>query len=181
MSAESVVPITIVITRHVRPDCTAAFEAAIRAWIPLATQFPGHMGVLMLAPPPGGTEYGAVLKFRSTDDWEAFRAWPEYNRFLSSLQPLLAGEPRIEQLHGLEAWFRHPLGSRPPKRWKMALLTWMGVNVTALALMQTLRPAMERWPFVASFLVYNACVVGGLTYLVMPLMIRLFRRWVHAH
>src|SRR5437764_464988 len=83
----------VVITRTVRQGSEHAFEAAVKAWVPKALAFPGHLGVHMLHPPPGGTEYGAVLKFRSQTDWAAFQGWPEYLHFLTEIRKYLAAEP----------------------------------------------------------------------------------------
>jgi len=173
-------PITVVVTRRVKPDCTAAFEAAVRDWVPKATALLGHLGVLMLQPPLGGDEYGAVLRFRSADDWRAFQAWPVYLAWLDGLRPLLLTEPTVEECHGLEAWFRTPVGHAPPPRWKMAVVTWVGVNLTAYAMTMTLKPLIDPWPFFFSFITFNAGVVAGLTWVVMPLLTRLFRPWIHG-
>src|SRR5438132_1759297 len=46
--------VTVIITRVVRPGSEAAFEDALRAFIPKSIAFPGHLGVHMLRPTPGG-------------------------------------------------------------------------------------------------------------------------------
>lgn len=172
-------PVTVVITRRIKPGHVTAFEDAVRRWVPTATQFPGHLGVVMLTPPPGHSEYGAVLKFRSAEDWRAFRSWPEYESFLKSLEPMMAGEAQFEEMHGLEAWFPVPgVHGRPP-RWKMATVTLLGVSMTSYPLGQLVRPLMESWPFLVSFLAMNACVVGGLTWIVMPVLTKVFHRWLN--
>src|SRR5262245_17726769 len=61
--------VTVIITRVVRAGSEAAFENALRAFIPKSIAFPGHLGVHMLRPPPGGHEYGAVVKFRTHKEW----------------------------------------------------------------------------------------------------------------
>src|SRR5438045_3727743 len=121
-------PVTVVITRAVLPGSEQAFEEAVKAWVPEALAFPGHLGVHMLRPPPGGREYGAVLKFRTQAEWEAFRLAPEYLHFRTRIRPYLVDEPRVETECGLESWFT-TLGSpvlRVPPRWKMAVVTWLG-------------------------------------------------------
>src|SRR4051812_31724778 len=132
-------PVTVVVSRVVRAGHEEAFERAVRAWIPTAVAFPGHEGVLMLRPPPGGREYGAVLRFHSPEAWEAFRDAPEYRAFLDGLRDYLEGEPRVETASGLEAWAA-PGGAtlvRVPSRWEAAVLTWVGVNLLTVALTYT--------------------------------------------
>lgn len=174
-------PVTILITRTVRVGGEVAFEEAVRAWIPTALAFPGHMGVHMLRPPPGGREYGAVLKFRSWEEWETFLASEPYQRFLAEIREHLEAEPRVETVSGLETWFTPPgtpVALAPP-RWKMAVVTWIGVNLTAAALSYVIPPFTTGWPWALAFITFNAGVVVGLTWLVMPLLSRLFRPWLH--
>jgi antibiotic biosynthesis monooxygenase (ABM) superfamily enzyme len=173
-------PVTILITRAVRAGREAAFEEAVRAWVPTALAFPGHLGVHMLRPPSGGREYGAVLKFRSGADWDAFLASEQYRRFLADIRGHLEADPRVETVSGLEAWFTPPgtpVALAPP-RWKMAVVTWVGVNLTAAALTQVVPPLTSGWPWAAAFVTFNAGVVAGLTWVVMPLLARLLRPWL---
>lgn len=173
-------PVSVIISRKVREGSEAAFEATVKDWIPKATAFPGHMGVFMLRPPPGGREYGALLKFRSQADWEAFQRWPDYLHWLADIQPLLESSPEVESLSGLEGWFT-PLGAqvtRVPPRWKQAVVTWLGVCAMGLVLTFGYAPLAAELPWVVGFLVGNAIAVAGLTWVVMPALSRLFRPWL---
>src|SRR5204863_3021460 len=96
-------PITVIITRLVRAGSESAFEDAVKAFIPKALAFPGHLGVHMLRPPPGEREYGAVLKFRSQEDWDAFRTSAEYLAFLGLIGSFLEGPQQEDTLCGLES------------------------------------------------------------------------------
>src|SRR5438309_2711337 len=112
-------PVTVIITRIVRAGSESAFEDAVKAFIPKALAFPGHLGVHMLRPPPGEQDYGAVLKFRSQSDWGAFLQSPEYLGFLAEIEPYLERPQGVETLCGLESWFT-PMGervTRVPPRW----------------------------------------------------------------
>lgn len=173
-------PVTLVITRTIRAGHEREFEEAVKAWIPTALARPGHLGVHMLRPMPGQREYGAVLKFRSRAEWEAFRDWPEYQRFLAAIRPFLETDQRVEALSGLESWFT-PLGvrvTRVPPRWKMALVTWVGVSCVVYVVTSFVVPLLEAWPWFLGFLTANAVVVAALTWLVMPALNRVFGRWL---
>jgi antibiotic biosynthesis monooxygenase (ABM) superfamily enzyme len=163
----------ILILRRVRPGFEAEFAAAVRAWIPRAIGEPGYLGVFLLEPGPGSDEHGALLRFRTPQDWESFCAWPEYQGFLEDIRPMLVEEPRVRRLHGLEAWF-----SGEPARWKMAVLTWVGVNGMVWAAGSGVGAVGPEWPFWASFLLVNAIVVAGLTWVVMPVLTRLAGAWL---
>src|SRR5262245_6149788 len=42
--------VTVLITRAVRAGNEAAFEEALKAWVPMALAYPGHLGVHVLRP-----------------------------------------------------------------------------------------------------------------------------------
>jgi antibiotic biosynthesis monooxygenase (ABM) superfamily enzyme len=174
-------PTTVVITRVVRAGSESAFEDAVKAFIPQALAFPGHLGVHMLRPSPGERSYGAVLKFRSQQDWTAFRQTPGYLLFLVEIEPFLEGPQQEDTLCGLESWFT-PLGermTRVPPRWKMALVTWLGVCFAVYVVGLALSWWPPEWLGWLRFLVINALVVMILTWSVMPVLNRLFRSWLH--
>jgi len=173
-------PVTVIITRNVRQSSEAAFEGALRSFIPKALTFSGHLGVHMLRPPPGNGEFGAVLKFRSQRAWEAFQRWPEYQKFLAEIEPYLEAHPRVETLCGLESWFT-PMGAEvlhAPPRWRMAVVTWIGVCLSVYVVNSAFSLFAQAWPTFLVFLVANAVVVASLTWIVMPVLSWLFRSWL---
>ncbi|MDY3563540.1 antibiotic biosynthesis monooxygenase [Gemmata sp. JC673] len=175
-------PVTVVVTRVVRPGHEEAFERALREWVPRSVTHPGHLGVLILRPPAGGREYGAVLRFESWGAWENLRDSDDYRAFLEAIRDHLEHDPRVHTASGLEAWVA-PAGAAfvpVPPRWKLALLTWAGVNLTALALTFILAPFTARLPWFVGFLIFNAAVVAGLTWVVMPVLSRAARRWLQG-
>ncbi len=173
-------PVTIVITRTVLKGSEQAFEEAVKGWMPKSLAYPGHLGVQMLRPMPGSRDYGAVLKFRSREEWQSFLRSPEYQQFVETVRPLLESEPQIETASGLESWFT-PLGAhvvRVPPRWKMALVTWIGVCFTVYVVSLLFTPVTGQWPWFLGFITINAGVVAGLTWMVTPLLNCLFRAWL---
>jgi antibiotic biosynthesis monooxygenase (ABM) superfamily enzyme len=161
----------------VKPEARAAFEQAVRDWIPRVVQFPGHLGVFMLRPGGGSDEFGVLVRFHSRKAWNDFQSWPPYRQFLADIRPMLAAEPKSEPLHGLEAWFtpnEHPA----PPRWKMVLLTWVGVNVMVFVAKWLVGAIGPGWPQAVGFLVTNTIVVIALTWPVMPVLARIARPWL---
>jgi len=172
--------ITVVITRAVREGSEEAFEATLRAFIPKSLTFPGHLGVFMLRPPPGGREFGAVLQFRSQEAWQGFQRWPQYQTFLAEVKPYLQVPARTESLCGLETWFT-PLGSdvlQTPPHWKIAFVTWIGVCISVSVVNSVFSLFDQSWPMFVNLLVSNAVIVAALTWAVMPVLSWLFRRWL---
>lgn len=139
---------------------------------------PGTRGALLIEPTleSNRREYGILRSFESDAAAEAFYASDLYTHWHRRVAPLVIGEPSRRQLHGLEGFFRGH-GS-PPPRWKMAIVTWMGVFPTALLFSRLLAPSLSFLPTVVASAVVNACIVATLTWLVMPFLTKALRAWL---
>lgn len=168
----------LAIIRRVRPGCEAEFERAIREFF-RASFGPGVEGAHLLTPLPGSgsREYGILRTFASEADRAAFYASPAFAAWSRRVGPLTEGDARQRELHGLEGWFR--TSGKPPPRWKMALVTFVGVYLVTLALALLLTPHLRDWPLTLANAVFNVVVVGLLTWVVMPALTRLVRPWLH--
>ena len=174
--------VTVTIRRRVKPGREAAFEEALREFIPQSLQFPGHLGVQVLRPAPGvSPEWVVVIKFQTRRDYDGFRNSPEYSRWRARILDLLEADSVVEEQCGLEGWFVLPGATSNPvlPRWKMALVTWLGVNVVVISLTWLLGPLLGAWPLIPQALFVNALVVVLLTWVIMPLLTRLFRPWLY--
>lgn len=171
--------IHIAITRQVQPGKEAEFEAALRAFARRSLHHLGTTGVHLLAPVAGdlGREYGILRSFESEAASHAFYASELYAEWEKEAAPLVVGEPILRRLHGLEAFFRSERVA-PPPRWKMALLTWLGVFPTVLLWSRLLPPHLEPLHPIASTAVINLFVVITLAWGAMPLLTRVFARWL---
>jgi hypothetical protein len=172
-------PIHIAITRRVRPGCEAEFQEALREFFQTSFGHGGVLGASMLTPPPGSEshEFGILRTFRDEVERDTFYASPMFKAWEERARTLTEGEPVYRQLHGLEAWFRSPHG--PPPRWKMSIATFLGVFPTAMILNLTLGRSIQPWPFLLGSAVFNASMVALLTWIVMPLVTRALRGWLH--
>ena len=172
-------PIHVAITRRVKPGHEAEFQQALREFFQASFGHEGVLGASLLLPLPGSDsrEIGILRTFASEAERDAFYASPMFKAWEQRARTLTEGEPVYRQLHGLEAWFRSP---QPPPRWKMAAATFLGVFPLAMVLNLTIGAAIKSWPFVLKNAVFNACVVISLTWVVMPVVTRLLRGWLHG-
>lgn len=171
-------PIHIAITRRVRPGCEAEFQQALREFFQTSFAHGGVLGASMLTPPPDSDmrEYGILRTFASEAERDAFYDSPMFKAWEDRARTLTEGEPVYRQLHGLEAWFRSP--HTPPPRWKMAVVTLLGVYPTSLLLGETMGRWTRVWPQWLKALVFSALMVALLTWVVMPLLTRCLHRWL---
>ena len=172
-------PIHIAITRRVRPGCEAEFQAALREFFQTSFAHDGVLGASMLTPPPGSDsrEFGILRTFANGTESDAFYESPMFKAWEERARTLTEGEPEYRELHGLEAWFRSP--HNPPPRWKMAMVTLLGVYPVSLLIGVTLSSTLKKLPLPLNLLVVSAIIVSMLTWVVMPLVTRLLHGWLN--
>jgi len=174
-------PIHIAVTLRVRKAHVAEFERALADFARQSLAEPGARGVYCLYPPSdsASTEYGLMRSFANAADRDAFYDSLLFKDWLARVEPMVEGKSARRQLSGLEAWFRD--GGEPmPPRWKMALLTWPAVWLVSTIIRAVLAPALG--PFLPEVLesgVVTASVVSILTWIAMPLVVRVARPWLY--
>ena len=172
--------IHVAITRIVRAGREEEFEEKIAEFFHQAEKAPQTQGAYLLRPmgAPGSREYGILRSFTDERARDEFYASKLYSDWQEAVRDLVEGEPVKRDLHGLEAFFRAGGNDPPPPAWKMALVTWLGVN-PAVYIFATLVPLAFglTHPLVELALV-NALVVASLTWFFMPVLIRIFRPWL---
>jgi antibiotic biosynthesis monooxygenase (ABM) superfamily enzyme len=174
-------PIHVAITRRVKPGCETEFQAALREFFQASFAYGGVLGATMIVPPPGSDsrEFGILRTFANDKDRDDFYASSIFKQWEKMCEPLTETNSWTHRpLHGLEAWFRS--AHAPPPRWKMAVATFLGVFPVATVLGLALGPIIKSWHFLLSNAVFNLCVVALLTWVVMPLVTRGLRNWLHA-
>ena len=175
-------PVTAVFSRRVKPGREADFEDWAHGVIDAATRWPGHLGASVLHE-PGSPWYHLVYKFTDRD---RFRAWvesEERDRWLGRVEHLTEGADReLQETTGLETWFDLPgpeaTPRRPPPRWKMWLVSLVALYPLVVLFQWVLAPRVEGWPLAAKAAVFPLVLLTTMTYVVMPLVSRLLRRWL---
>jgi antibiotic biosynthesis monooxygenase (ABM) superfamily enzyme len=176
-------PVTVAITRIVKPGCEEEFERVLHDFVQRSLDLPGQLGVHILRPAPGSgsREYGILRRFESAEARDEFYRSPLFEEWKQKVAGLVEGEPRYERLSGLETWFTLP-GRRaivPPPRWKMALVTLLAVYPFSMLLGITLGKWVSGWPMALGSLIFNASIVSGLTWVLMPQLTQLFKAWLY--
>jgi antibiotic biosynthesis monooxygenase (ABM) superfamily enzyme len=168
----------VAITRKVKPGSERAFEESLREFFQDSLDQPGVLGVHLLSPPPGSKslEYGILRTFADSHERDAFYRSDLFERWQKHVAELTEGERTYRELHGLEAWFRTP---DAPARWKMALLTWLGVWPTSWLVGTFVGPLLADLPSIVGAAVIAAAIVVCLTWGIMPALVKGFQTWLH--
>ncbi|MAT16929.1 MAG: antibiotic biosynthesis monooxygenase [Planctomyces sp.] len=166
------------ITLQVRPGREDEFEEILTQFVKQSLDFPGTTGVHLIRPAPGtnSREYGILRSFLSEEHSRAFYESDMFRQYKADSHELVEGEANIRPLHGLEAFFRG--GNTAPPRWKMAIVTWLGVFPAVLVWSWVTGYLLPGWPWILSVMISTALVTPTLTWLVMPALTILFRPWL---
>jgi uncharacterized protein len=65
-----------------------------------------------------------------------------------------------------------------PARYKLALLSWVGAYAVITLILAVLGPVMAPWPLPLRTLLLSGLMVVAMTWVVMPVLTRLGRRWL---
>jgi len=174
-------PVHVAITRKVRPGCERQFEDSLRRFFKDSFGCDGVLGVHCLLPPPGSgsREYGILRTFENAELRDAFYNSSFFKEWDEQAQQWCEEEPQFRELHGLECWFRNP-HAPPPPRWKMAALIWTAVWPCSMLVGGILTRFAPGLPYLLRTAIGALLVVLALTWFVMPLLTRWFRKWLTA-
>ena len=167
-------PIHYAILRTVVSGREAEFESALRDFH--AMDRPGSEA-FFLSPGDGSREYGILRTFGSEEAAEKFYDSPEFKSWEDSIASLVEDKARRNRIHGLSAFFPE---SGPPD-WKMAVVTYFGVVPSvyfSAALVSGGASLRMSAMGLVEFLMVNALVVSLLTWVVMPVLIKIFRKFL---
>lgn len=171
----------VAVTLNVREGCEAEFAELLTKFAQRSLDFRGATGVFLIHPVPGTAcrEFGVMRSFKSEEHCRAFYESDMYRQYKAEAARLVESDPIIRPLTGLEAFFRSG-GQRLPPRWKMALVTYLGVVPAVIFWSSTLKPMLKDFHWLLAVCISNAAVVVTLAWLMMPLLTKIFHKWLHA-
>lgn len=133
-NATAAIPETthLAIKVKVRPGKEAEFDDALTRFVHQTTDYRGVTGVHLQRPlaGDGSREFGIVRSFSSPAHCREFYATDYYKEYEAATASLRDGDIDFRPVQGIEALFR-PAAAAPP-RWKMAMVTWLGVFPASL-------------------------------------------------
>jgi len=175
-------PVTATVTRRVKPGHEAAYEEFLAGISGAAKAFPGYLGEEVFRPASGGGgEYRIIYRFDSPAHLRSWLDSAERAAWLARAEPHVAGPMRAEFLTGLESWFTLPAqpGAAAPPPYKMALVTWVTIFPLITLVVVASAPLLGRLPLVPRLAVTTLVTMSLMTWVVMPRVTRLLRRWLY--
>jgi len=175
-------PVTTMITRRVRPGREKDYEHWISEIGKVAMDYAGHQGVTVLGPHGGPpVSYTVIFTFDTAANLQRWMTSEDRRAQLGLGESLTLDDEDVQTLTGLERWFTLPnrIVTQPPPRYKMALLTALGVYPLLLLLSYILNPLIGGWPLALRLLVSLSIGIPLMTWHIMPLLSRVFFDWLY--
>lgn len=142
-------------------------------------KFPGYLGVHIVVPKSDPDARFVLNRFVDTRSMENWKNSPELKKFLSELDNYAT--QTYTEASGLETWFQLPdrRAIVPPPKWKMFVVTTAASSLISFVTRLIFGPYTVGWPLLVTAPFYVAILVFILTYLMMPNLTRLLRRWLY--
>lgn len=185
-SGSDVQPVTVVVTRRVKPGREKDYEAWLARLQAEARSLPGYLGVTTQRPAASGPrEYVSVIRFSTLDSLRAFENSELRTRYLAEVTGMVEADAVWQRLTGLEFWFTPPPGTvvPQPSRPRMALLMIVVVFGLVLSIGTLVNAAAALLPVVLPYPVRLLATITIevllMTYWLMPQITRRLARWIY--
>ncbi len=168
--------VTVLVTRRPKAARKEKFEAYLKGITQCAMKHQGHFGVSIFKPEEGKEgDYRIIFKFDSEENLALWEQSDERQKWHGVAEEV-SETGTVEISTGLESWFTIPNQTGPvphPPKYKMALVIWIGIFslVTLLSLLLD--------PFLPRIFLLTAIVVLLMTYVVMPFLTSLLKKWLY--
>ncbi|MDQ3760425.1 MAG: antibiotic biosynthesis monooxygenase [Actinomycetota bacterium] len=172
---------TVLVTRRVKAGREREFDAFLQRLKEEAASYPGHQGATIIPPPASSREYVIVYRFDSADHLRAWRTSPVRQLLIAESADLAEAPAEERELSGMETWFAVPGGQvvRPPARWKTWLLSLLAIYPLLTVMVIVAQPLLNYLPLAARFAVITPVLTALMTWIAMPVLSRLFARWLY--
>lgn len=176
-------PVTVVVTRRVKPDRRRDYEHWLRRFVADAATLPGHLGTQVTPPPEDAAdpEYVSVFRFDSVEHLREFERSDLRGRYLDEVADMVRADAVWDTQTGLEFWFAPPPGTvvAQPSRFRMALLLIVLVYTLVLGIGGLAAAVFAGIPSQLRLFLVVAIEVLLLTYVIMPPLTRALARWLY--
>jgi len=171
---------TYIIGRNIRSGREREYDDWLRRYLALEMKATGYLGTTVILPGGAGSTIRYIIQ-RFVNE-ASMRTWKESEQSAKLLKEANNySTPHYGSAYGMETWFVLPdlRALVPPPRWKMAVLVFIAAFTIGSLSRYLIDPYLEGWPILYSSIVFTGVLVIGLTYFAMPILSRIFGRWLY--
>jgi uncharacterized protein len=172
--------VTIVVNRKIKPGCEKDYDDWQRRYLMLGRKVPGYLGTttIMEASTDSAAIRHIIHRFRDKASLDAWENSEESHKLIEEVNNYSA--PYLQKATGMETWFTLPDSKAiiAPPKWKIAIIAFIGAYCISSLAQYILSFFLVQNPLLFN-LFMNMILVISLTYLAMPLLSILMRRWLY--
>lgn len=176
--------VSVLVDRKVCPGNKEAFEKLLEAIIQASSKYPGYIETRIHKPKSDDDNlYRVMFRFDTQAHLDAWLNSKDRLSLVNKIDELIDKPTTLQVITGLETWFALP-GHKtmtPPPRYKMAIVTWIAITPLLMLINYFVGPALATLHPVLRTLSTSPFIVLIMTYLWMPFMAKLFKKWLYPH
>ena len=175
------VQMTSIIRRRVRSGCEDEFERWTKDIAEVCREFDGYLGTRLIHPTNPSESHVTILSF---DSYKNYRTWMNSDvrkSWLKKVEKCTEGTFSVEELSGFDYWLGNETDkarSWPPS-FRMNVAAYLAILPLVSFALPWMQPYMPGNPVLAT-LVSTAIITLLMGYVSLPLVARIFRRWLVA-
>ncbi|MCD2513390.1 antibiotic biosynthesis monooxygenase [Comamonas endophytica] len=172
-------PVARILRCHAKPgraeDCMALLEGLLQG----SRQIPGCVFASLIPPAAEREPHQFVQRFATLQDlarWQESAGHAQWRERLEQMAEVVDAGP----IEGLQVWTAPPVPVAVPPKWKLTVVSWMGIFPLVAVSLGLLTPLLQSWPFLARILLVTVLVVSLMSYVVMPRLVRWMGWWLRG-
>lgn len=172
-------PVTVTAAYRVEPGKEVAFYTWAIAMLTATAAIPGYLGGGVLGSGKGSDEWHVIYRFDKDESAQVWEYSIERARWAARSGPFIQ-ETGVQRTAGLKNWFQGPVRTLPPPpKWKLWLLNLSAVFPSILMFNLLVIPFLGSANFLLRTLALCVGVTAMVTWLVMPRLQRLLKKWLY--
>lgn len=196
-STECTEPVTVIVRQQVGADQAAAFEAWQQRVSQATHRQPGHLNTSIIKPEPGELQatgsgrYITLFRFDCMANLEAWLESPQRKLMLREREQYILSDGSMDMATGWSTYFSSvgpgETPRRPPPKWKMFLVTLLGVYISVALFVlpgwgdvsaSVFDPEKSKWHLLGKLIIDLVPSVFASFFVIVPLLIIPVQRWL---
>jgi uncharacterized protein len=172
-------PVTVTAAYRVEPGREYEFYAWAIAMLNATGRLPGYLGGGVLGSGPQTSEWHVIYRFDGEESAQVWETSLERARW-TARAGAFTQEKGTQRASGLKNWFEGPVRMLPPPpKWKLWLVNLSAVFPPVLMFNLLVIPFLGNVNFLLRTLALCLGVTAMVTWILMPRLQRLFKKWLY--
>ncbi len=165
----------------VRPGALEKLQVWLSRVQTAQAEFPGYLGMVFQPPMKGQSQCTTLIRYDTVEHLEAWLESEGRRELLEELEPLVEDMKQWRMGSSFPGWIPSaPADRDPPANWKVTMLVILGLFPLVMLQMRFLNPWLtSQLPLSPATLVANIVSACLISYLTMPICVRLFGWWLY--